>query len=66
MDDVALALYALARLRQEDERYRHAVRHPGLPSLAPLPPLLRQGVAVAMQCLEQYARQLGERRTLSA
>ncbi|SDJ82339.1 hypothetical protein SAMN04487785_10430 [Dyella jiangningensis] len=66
LDDVALALYALAQLCQEDERHRLANRQPGVPSQVPLPPLFRQGVAVAMQCLEQYARQLGDRRPLNA
>jgi hypothetical protein len=66
LDDVALALYALAQLSLEDERYRHAVRHPDVPPLVPLPPLFRQGVTVAMQCLEQYARQLGQEQALNA
>ncbi len=66
LDDVALALYALAQLCQEDERQRDAGQHAGLSPPAPLPPLFRQGVAVAMQCLQQYARQLGDRRPLSA
>ena len=65
LDDVALALYALAQLCLEDER-SHAARHPDVPPLVPLPPRFRQGVAVAMQCLEQYARQLGDKQALNA
>ena len=64
LDDVALALYALAQLRLEDERYRDAARHPDASARVPLPPSFRQGITVAMQCLEQYARQLGVERTL--
>jgi hypothetical protein len=66
LDDVALALYALAQLCLEDERSRHVARHSDVPPLLPLAPLFRQGVAVAVQCLEQYARQLGQERALNA
>jgi len=66
LDDVTLALYALAQLCLEDERSRRAARHPDVPPLLPLSPLFRQGVAVAMQCLEQYARQLGQERAMNA
>ncbi|WP_445143612.1 hypothetical protein [Dyella sp. Tek66A03] len=59
-DDVALAHYALSRLWFEDESYRKAkARHPKAEPLTwPLPTLFKDGVAVAIQCLEQYARQL--------
>ena len=59
-DDVALAHYALSRLWFEDEQYRRARANlPGAEPLTwPLPTLFKDGVAVAIRCLEQYARQL--------
>ena len=64
LDDVAFALYALTQLSLEDQRLHHVVRHPDVPPRVPLPPRFRQGITVAMQCLEQYARHLGDERTL--
>ncbi|QNK02788.1 hypothetical protein [Dyella telluris] len=65
LDDVALALYALAQLSLEDERQRSPTRHSGV-VLQPLPPLFRQGIVVARHCLLQYVRQLDQQRALSA
>lgn len=64
LDDVALALYSLAVLCIEDERCRTAqVRHLlSEPTLWPLPPLIQEGLGLAIQCLEQYAGQLGGQR----
>ncbi|WP_445147010.1 hypothetical protein [Dyella sp. Tek66A03] len=63
-DDVALAHYALSRLWFEDEQYRKAkAKHPGAAPLTwPLPTLFKDGVAVAIWCLEQYAKQLSDER----
>ena len=63
-DDVALAHYALSRLWFEDEQYRKAkAKHPNAQPLTwPLPTLFKDGVAVAIQCLEQYAKQLSDER----
>ncbi|QNK01499.1 hypothetical protein [Dyella telluris] len=66
LDDVAFALRALTLLCQEDERLRHTVRHPDVPPLRPLATYYRQGITVAMQCLAQYARQLGSGQVTSA
>ena len=62
LDDVALALYALAQMWVEDEQYRAArARHGTAKPMAwPLPPLFKEGVTVAIQCLEQYAKQLSD------
>ncbi|MFC4525513.1 hypothetical protein ISN76_04595 [Dyella halodurans] len=67
LDDVALAHYALAQLWFEDERYRVArARHNSAePMTWPLPPLFKQGVTVAIQCLEQYAKQLGDEQAMN-
>ena len=66
-DDVALAHYALSRLWFEDERYRRAEAiHPAAkPLIGPLPTPFRDGVAMAIQCLEQYARQLSDERAMN-
>jgi|SRR5579859_1343782 len=66
-DDVALAHYALSRLWFEDEQYRRAkAMHPNaMPLTWPLPTLFKDGVAVAIQCLEQYARQLSDERAMT-
>ena len=63
-DDVALAHYALSRLWFEDEQYRKAkAKHPSAEPLTwPLPTLFKDGVAVAIWCLEQYAKQLSDER----
>jgi hypothetical protein len=67
LDDVALALYALAQMCRDDERCRTAKagQSTATPMARPLPPLFRQGVTVAIQCLEQYARQLGDMRAMN-
>ncbi|QNK02142.1 hypothetical protein [Dyella telluris] len=66
LDDVAFALHALELLCRDDERLRHAGRHPDMPPLLPLATYFKQGVTVAMQCLAQYARQLGSGQVTSA
>jgi hypothetical protein len=67
LDDVALAHYALAQLWFEDERYRVAqARHCAAePMTWPLPPLFKEGVTMAIQCLEQYAKQLSAERAMT-
>jgi hypothetical protein len=67
LDDVALALYCLEQLRIEDERYRTAqARHSSAkPMTWPLPPRFREGVTVAIQCLEQYTKQLSDERAMN-
>jgi hypothetical protein len=64
LDDVALALHCLAQLCIEDERYRTAwATHCTTKPMAwPLPPLFKLGVTVAIQCLEQYTKQLSDER----
>ncbi|WP_445145250.1 hypothetical protein [Dyella sp. Tek66A03] len=66
-DDVALAHYALSRLWFEDEQYRKAkANHPGAEPLTwPLPTLFKDGVAVAIRCLEHYAKQLSDERAMN-
>ncbi len=66
-DDVALAHYALSRLWFEDEQYRRAKAvHPTAEPLTwPLPTFFKDGVAVAIQCLEHYARQLSDERAMN-
>jgi hypothetical protein len=66
-DDVALAHYALSRLWFEDELYRKAkAKHPSAEPLTwPLPTLFKDGVAVAIACLEQYAKQLSDERAMN-
>jgi hypothetical protein len=67
LDDVALALHCLAQLCVEDERHRIAKAGScsAKPMAWPLPPVFRQGVTVAIQCLEQYAKQLGDERAMN-
>jgi hypothetical protein len=64
LDDVALALYSLAVLCSEDDRFQSAQarRIPAELTVWPLPPLFREGLVVAMQCLEHYAKHLGDQR----
>ncbi|WP_445144870.1 hypothetical protein [Dyella sp. Tek66A03] len=66
-DDVALAHYALAQLWFEDERYRAAKARQisAEPMTWPLPPLFKEGVTVAIQCLEQYPKQLSDERAMN-
>ena len=61
-DDIAQAHYALSRLWFEDEQYRKAkAKHPTAQPLTwPLPTFFKDGVDMAIVCLEQYARQLGD------
>ena len=69
LDDVALALYSLAVMCIEDERCRSAqatVVPTAEPATFPLPPLFREGLVVAIQCLENYAEQLGPRQAMNA
>jgi hypothetical protein len=67
LDDIALAHYALSRLWFEDEQYRKAkAKHPGAEPLTwPLPTLFKDGVAVAIQCLEHYAKRLSDERAMN-
>jgi len=67
-DDVALALYALTNLCIEDDRRLAAQARQTIagPAPRPLPPRFRQGLTMAIQCLEQYARQLGNERAVNA
>jgi hypothetical protein len=67
LDDVALAHYALAQLWLEDERYRAAKagRSSVKPMAWPLPPLFKEGVTMAIQCLEQYAKQRSIERAMN-
>ena len=67
LDDVALAHYALAQLWFEDERYRvaKARRSSAKPMAWPLPTLFKEGVTLAIQCLEQYAKQLSDERAMN-
>ncbi|MFC4526075.1 hypothetical protein ISN76_13230 [Dyella halodurans] len=67
LDDVALAHYALAQLWFEDEQYRVAKAR-CLPRQAhtwPLPPLFKDGVSMAIRCLEQYAKQLSDEQAMN-
>jgi hypothetical protein len=66
-DDVALAHYALAQLWFEDERYRvaKARRSSAKPITWPLSPQFKEGLTMAMRCLEQYAKQLGVEREIN-
>jgi hypothetical protein len=65
-DEVALAHYALAQLWFEDERYRvaKARRSSAKPVTWPLSLLFKEGLTMAMQCLEQYAKQLDDERAM--
>jgi hypothetical protein len=67
LDDIALAHYALAQLWFEDERYRVAKARCSStkPMTWPLPSLFKEGLTMAMQCLEQYAQQLGIERAMT-
>jgi hypothetical protein len=67
LDDVALAHYVLAQLWFEDERYRvaKAGRSSAKPVTWPFPPLFKEGVTLAIQCLEQYAKQLSDERAMN-
>jgi hypothetical protein len=60
--DIALAVLALTRLRLDSEQCRHAqVR--GFPGRAlpwPLPVAVAASLGTAIQCLQQYARLLGD------
>jgi len=69
LDDVALALYALVVLDNDDERCRRTQAYvlPEVEPLArPLPPLFKEGLGVAIQCLEGLALRLGSRGTRNA
>jgi hypothetical protein len=67
LGDVALAHDALAQLWFEDERYRVAKAgcSSAKPVTWPLPPLVKDGVTMAIQCLEQYAKQLSAERAMT-
>ncbi|MFC4528355.1 hypothetical protein ISN76_15115 [Dyella halodurans] len=67
LDEVAQAHHALAQLWFDDERYRVAKAR-CLPRQAhtwPLPPLFKEGVSLAIRCLEQYAKQLGDKQAMN-
>jgi hypothetical protein len=66
-DDVALAHDALAQLWFEGERY-HVARagcSSAKPVTWPLPPLIKDGVTMAIQCLEPYAKKLSVERAMN-
>jgi hypothetical protein len=67
LDDVALALYALGRVRDDVERsLTEQVRLPTSEPVMPmLSPFQRDGLGVAIQCLEQYALWLSEARVVN-
>jgi hypothetical protein len=67
LDDIALAHYALAQLWFEDERYRVAKARcsSAKPMTWPLPSLFKEGLTMAIQCLEQYAKQLSHERAMT-
>lgn len=67
LDDVALALYALGRVRDDVERSRtEPVRPPPTEPVMPLlSPFQQDGLCVAIQCLEQYALWLSEARVVN-
>jgi len=60
--DIALAVLALTRLRIDSEQCRHAQARgfPGRPLPWPLPVAVTASLATAIQCLQQYARLLGD------
>ena len=59
--DIALAVLALSRLRVESEQCRHAQARgfPGRPLQWPIPVTVTANLGTAIQCLQQYARLLG-------
>jgi len=59
--DIALAVLALTRLRLDSEQCRHARARgfPGRPLPWPLPVAVTASLGTAIQCLQQYARLLG-------
>jgi len=68
LDDIALAHYALAQLWFEDERFRVAreMHIHAEPMAQPLAPLFKEGVSIAIRCLEQYAGELAAQRKVNA
>ncbi|WP_109125153.1 hypothetical protein [Dyella sp. C11] len=68
LDDIALAHYALSQLWLEDEKCRTALAKKIATETPawPLPPLFKEGVSLAIQCLEQHARQLDGKRAMNA
>ena len=60
--DIALAVLALTRLRVDSEQCRNAqVRgFPGRPLPWPLPVAVTASLGTAIDCLQQYARLLGD------
>ncbi|MHA6204787.1 hypothetical protein ACXU4B_10210 [Dyella soli] len=68
LDDIALAHHALAQLWLEDERFRVArERHIHAEPMAwPLTPMFKEGVSVAIRCLELYALQLAGKQKANA
>jgi hypothetical protein len=60
--DIALAVLALSRLRLDSEQCRHAQAR-GFPGRAlpwPLPVAVTASLGMAIHCLQQYARLLGD------
>ncbi len=68
LDDIALAHYALAQLWFENERFRVArEKHIHAEPMAwPLAPLFKEGVSLAIRCLEQYAGELAGKQPVNA
>ena len=60
--DIALAVLALTRLRVESEQCRSAQARgfPGRPLPWPLPVAVTTSLGMAIYCLQQYARLLGD------
>jgi len=60
--DIALAVLTLTRLRVHSEQCRHAQARgfPGKPLPWPLPVTVTASLGTAIDCLQQYARLLGD------
>ena len=60
--DIVLAVLALTRLRVDSEQCRHAHARgfPGRPLQWPLPVAVTASLGTAIQCLQEYARLLGD------
>jgi hypothetical protein len=65
--DIALAVLALTRLRVDSEQCRTAQARgfPGRPLPWPLPVAVTAGLGTAIDCLQQYARLLGNEPRVS-
>jgi hypothetical protein len=68
LDDIALAVFALTRLRYDSERYRKAQAWglPVKPVEWPLSIAVTASLATAIHCLRQYAGLLGHEPPVNA